>query len=371
LQVLSAKNLSPLFTFVESFSSVTNIESEINGDTTNYWLGLQGQGLLKLSHIQNKFNVDFFSGVSYGLPDDHILVPQKLGEEVVFGTTEGLLEVDQTDFDGELYTFFMPKELGDSTFNKPIFYLTEDEKHIWYCIDNDVGVYNKKEKTYINRPFRGIKKGRVNTLYRPQHKDYLWIGATEALIRYNITGKTPIKEDFNTLIRNVRKKEKTLVYGGHHSMKNRAIQLEYEKNYILFEYSAPYYEDHQPIEYSYKLKGYNEKWSDWAEKTEQDFSNLQEGEYTFIVKARNVYHQEAKPAKISFKILTPWYRSATAYTLYVLLFIVIIYLAIVISSYLLKLQNKRLESAVKERTQEIEEKKSSTRRSNYFILYDI
>ena len=356
LQVLNTKKLSPLFTLVESFSSVTNIESEINGDTTNYWLGLQGQGLMKLSHIQNRFDVEFFSGVSYGFPDDHIIVPQKLGEEVVFGTTEGLLEVDQTDFDGELYTFFMPIELGDSTFNDPLFYLTEDEKHIWYCINNDVGLYNKKDKTYVNRPFWGIKKGRVNTLYRPNHKDNLWIGATEGLIRYKITGETPFKEDFNTLIRTVRKKDNILVFGGHHSKKNREIELEYEKNYIHFAYSAPYFEDHQPIEYSYKLKGYNDKWSEWTEKTEKEFPNLKEGEYTFIVKARNVYHQEAKPAKINFTILTPWYRSATAYTAYVIFFIIIIYLAIVISSYRLKQQNKRLELAVKERTKEIEEK---------------
>ena len=356
LQVLNSKSLTPIFTFPEAFSSVTNIESETKEDTTNYWLGLQGLGVLKLSYIQNKFNVEFFSGVSYGFPSDHVIVPQKLNGEVVFGTTDGILEVDQTDFDGELFTIFMPTALGDSIFKKPIFYFTEDEKHIWYCIDNDVGIYNKKEGTYINRPFWGIKKGRINTLYRPEHKDYLWIGATEGLIRYNIEGEIPFKENFNTLIRKVMTKEKSIIYGGHHSKKNRSIELEFEKNFINFTFSAPYFEDHQPIEYSYKLIGYNEKWSDWTEKTEMDFSNLQEGEYTFIVKARNVYRQEAKPAKISFKILTPWYRSATAYTAYVLLFIVIIYFAIVISSYRLKQQNKRLESAVKERTKEIEEK---------------
>ena len=350
LQVLNAKSLSPIYTVVESFSSVINIESEVKGDTTNYWLGLHSQGVLKLSYVQNKFNVEFFGGSSYGFPNDHIIVPQKLNGKVVFGTTEGLLSVEQTDFDGEQFTVFMPTTLGDSTLSDAIFYLTEDEKHIWYCIDNDVGLYNKKEKSYIKRPFWGIKKGRVNTLYRPELKDYLWIGATEGLIRYNIDGGIPFKKDFNTLIRSVFTKDKHQVFGGHHSKKNSAIELEYENNYILFKFSAPYYEDHQPIEYSYKLIGSNNGWSDWSEKTEREFPNLKEGTYTFMVKARNVYHQEAKPAKIQFTVLTPWYRSATAYTAYVLIFLIIIYLAIVISSYRLKQQNKRLESAVKERT---------------------
>jgi serine phosphatase RsbU (regulator of sigma subunit) len=140
-------------------------------------------------------------------------------------------------------------------------------------------------------------------------------------------------------------------------------------NFIRFIYSAPYFEDHQPIEYSYKLKGYSDSWSEWSEKTEKDFSNLQEGEYTFIVKARNVYRQEAKAAKIHFSILTPWYRSATAYTAYVLLFIIIIYFAIVISSYRLKQQNKKLESAVKERTKEIEEKNNRLEDQKTEILH--
>jgi serine phosphatase RsbU (regulator of sigma subunit) len=356
LQVLNLKTLSPLYTFAEAFSSVTNIEGELKGDTTNYWLGLHSQGVLKLSHVKGKFDAELFSGQFYGFQSDHIIVPQKLDGKVVFGTTEGILSVEQTVVDGESYTVFMPQKLGDSMIIDATFLLTEDNKRIWYCIDNDVGVYNKKEGTFVNRPFWGIKRGRINTLYRPEHKNYLWIGATEGLIRYNIEGEIPFKEGFSSLIRKVWTKADSLVYGGHASKNNRSIELEFEKNFINFTYSAPYFEDHQPIEYSYKLKGYNENWSDWTEKTEQDFSNLQEGEYTFMVKARNVYHQEAKTAKISFTILTPWYRSATAYTAYVLIFIIIIYLAIIISSYRLKQQNKRLESAVKERTKEIEEK---------------
>ncbi|MEX1192836.1 MAG: SpoIIE family protein phosphatase [Brumimicrobium sp.] len=369
LQVLNAKNLNPVFTFKEPFASVTNIERTTKENETVYWFGLQGQGVLKLTYLNKNFEVDFFTGVSLGLPDDHVIVPQKLNGQVVFGTTEGLLNVDESVIDGESYTFFMPEKIGDSTFTDALFYLTEDESNIWYCIDNDVGVMDKQNKTFINRPFWGIKKGRVNTLYRPEQNDYLWIGATEGLIRYNIKGETPHKQHFNTLIRKVWTQKEETVFGGNELESRKPIALDYEKNFIHFTYSAPYFEDHQPIEYSYKLKGYNNNWSEWTQKTEIEFTNLLEGDYVFKVKARNVYHQEAEPAEISFTILTPWYRSATAYTGYVILFLLIIIIVVKISSYRLKQQNKRLESAVKERTKEIEEKNSRLEDQKTKILH--
>ncbi|MDX1651633.1 MAG: triple tyrosine motif-containing protein [Brumimicrobium sp.] len=356
LQVINPTSQKILYTYKASFSTVTNIEKQKYKNKLFYWTGLHSQGLLKLIYSDGTFSVDFFSGESYGFPDDHILVPQKIGNKVLLGTTVGILGVEHVEVDDEVHTVFMPENVGDSTFSKALFYLTEDKNHIWYCLDNDVGVYDKREKTYINRPFWGIKKGRVNVLYKPEKSNYLWIGATEGLIRYDIKGDIPYKEEFNTLIRKVETKEGKLVFGGYPNNKLPKATLEYEKNLIQFSFSAPYFEDHQPIEYSYHLKGYNDKWSEWSEKTEVEFSNLPEGDYEFIVKARNVYRQEAEPAKFSFTILTPWYRSTAAYTAYVLVFLIILFVVVRISIYQLKRQNKRLELAVKERTKEIEEK---------------
>jgi serine phosphatase RsbU (regulator of sigma subunit) len=344
-----------LYSLEEKLTTVTGIQKETKNNATNYWMGVHGQGVLKISKKES-YSIEFFSGGGLGLPSDHILIPQVLNNKVVFGSTEGIINIDETEMDGETYTFFMPQTIGDSIINTALFYLHDDKNYTWYCIENNVGLYNKSENSFINRPFWGIKKGRINTLYHSQNEPYLWIGASDGLIRYDINGEVPHKNNFNAIIRSVHSKNKELVYGGSMHKDIKDIQIEYPKSFIGIRFSAPYFEDHQPIEFSYFLEGYDEKWSAWSEKDQIDFANLPDGHYTFRVKARNVYQQESAVDNISFTVLTPWYKTKLAYIGYFILLILIIYLAIRIGSYRLKQQNKRLEVAVTERTKEIAEK---------------
>lgn len=368
LFALNLPDLSVNYSIEQPFTTATGIEKVMKGDTTQYWIALHGQGILKVEY-KNEFKLDFYRGENYGLPEDHILVPVKMNDKVLFGSTDGLLQVDETEMDNEIYTYFMPATLGDSSIDSSIFYLTEDEENIWYCIDNNVGLYDKDKKEFTNRPFWGIKKGRVNCLYRTPNENYLWIGASDGLIRYRIDGEIPHKENFQTLIRSVHITDKELAFGGVKHNDLQPINIEFEKNFISFTFSAPYFQDHQPIQYSYKLEGFNSEWSKWSEKSEKEFSNLKEGTYTFHVKARNIYKQEAAEATITFTIATPWYRSTWAYVGYVLLFILIVFLAIKVSSMQLKAQNKRLEKAVQERTREIEEKNTRLESQKSEILH--
>lgn len=356
-----------LYSLKENLTTITGIEKEVKNNTINYWMGVHGQGVLKISKGAT-YSFEFFAGESSGLPSDHILVPQVLNGEVVLGSTEGILNIDETEMDGETYTFFMPQTVGDSTISKAIFYLHDDDDQTWYCIENNVGVFHKEDKSFTNRPFWGIKKGRINTLYHSHEEPYLWIGASDGLIRYDINGQVPFKKNFNAIIRTVYGKNKEVVYGGHSNEDLNEIKIEYNKSYIGIRFSAPYFEDHQSLEYSYLLEGYEESWSNWNEKNEIDFANLPDGVYTFKVKARNVYQQESAIDSISFTVLTPWYKTAWAYLGYIILLFLIIYFAVRIGSYRLKQQNKRLEFAVTERTKEIAEKNTRLEEQKSEIL---
>src|SRR5690554_2537039 len=161
-----------LYSIKENLTTITGIEKSSKDNVSHYWIGIHGQGVLKISKGQH-YTYELFSGVDSGLPSDHIVVPQKLNGEVVLGSTEGILNIDETELDGEIYTFFMPQEFGDSTINNALFYLHDDEAHTWYCIENNIGVYNKNEESFTNRPFWGIKKGRINTLYHSHEEPYL------------------------------------------------------------------------------------------------------------------------------------------------------------------------------------------------------
>jgi DNA-binding CsgD family transcriptional regulator len=80
------------------------------------------------------------------------------------------------------------------------------------------------------------------------------------------------------------------------------------------------------MKFQYKLKGFDESWSEWTRETIKEYTNLPDGNYTFIVRAQN--NNLTTPSELSFKfeILAPWYRSVYALAFYFLLLILLIYL---------------------------------------------
>lgn len=353
-QVVSSKTFSPIYFVPGTFTTTTGIaKKSVAENATEYWLGLHGQGLLKLTHSKdNTWREEYLFGTDIGIPEDHILVPLELNNKVYFGSTSGLLIGETVDVDGESFFFISNETICDSTIILPIFEGLDTKDYLWTVIDNQLGYFDKTSNVYHNRPFWGINYGRINRLYS-SNSNYLWIGAAEGLVRYELNRPINKKSGFATLIRNVATSTGENLFFGAASSQLIVPAINFSKNGIVIKYSAPYFEDDNPLEYSYRLIGFNEEWSDWTNKTSMEYGNLFEGTYTFEVKARNVYHQTSEIGTFSFTILTPWYRSFWAYIGYVILFFVIIYFSVRISSARLKSQNIKLEKAVRERTNEI------------------
>jgi hypothetical protein len=97
-------------------------------------------------------------------------------------------------------------------------------------------------------------------------------------------------------------------------------------NSFHIEYSSPVYGCHYNIEYSYRLGGYEGEWSDWSTKTEKDYTNLPDGNYTFQLKARNNLFEESEIVAYSFVIRPSWYKSIWAKVGYFFIFCVVVFL---------------------------------------------
>ena len=68
--------------------------------------------------------------------------------------------------------------------------------------------------------------------------------------------------------------------------------------------------------YQYYLEGSEDGWSDWTTETKKDYTNLSGGNYTFRIRAKNIYGVISSEDSFSFKVLPPWYLSLWAYLLY-------------------------------------------------------
>ncbi|WP_163400096.1 two-component regulator propeller domain-containing protein [Flavobacterium fluviatile] len=95
--------------------------------------------------------------------------------------------------------------------------------------------------------------------------------------------------------------------------------LDYNENYISFEFLALYFENPEQVQYSYKLVGLEKEFVNVGSRRDVNYSNLLPGEYTFEVKASiDGKWENAKTAQITFKILSPPWKTWWAYLLYII-----------------------------------------------------
>lgn len=103
------------------------------------------------------------------------------------------------------------------------------------------------------------------------------------------------------------------------------LVLPYKHNRVSFDFGAIETNRNFMVRYQYMLEGYDETWSPLTEKRSATYGNIAEGAYTFKLKALSPEGTWSAPLVYSFTVLPPWYRTWWAYSLYTLLFAVILW----------------------------------------------
>ena len=105
--------------------------------------------------------------------------------------------------------------------------------------------------------------------------------------------------------------------------------------------------------YSVFLDGYDKNWSDWKSNPMKEYTNLDEGNYTFYIQAKkNITSELSEIISYNINIIAPWYSSIWLKVIVGFFIFTGILLIIRLTIIRLKTQNLRLESIVNERTKE-------------------
>jgi serine phosphatase RsbU (regulator of sigma subunit) len=135
------------------------------------------------------------------------------------------------------------------------------------------------------------------------------------------------------------------------------LVLPYAHNALTFEFNAIETGRNFMVNYQYMLKGMDDTWSPITKKADATYNNLSEGNYTFLLKAQSPWGVWSEPIEFKFKVLPPWYRTWWAYTIYVLLFVLLVWQLIRLQTRRLKQRQKELETEVDNATKEIRAQK--------------
>lgn len=111
--------------------------------------------------------------------------------------------------------------------------------------------------------------------------------------------------------------------------KLKSITIPYKANDFSIVFAALGYTHTGKNKYAYKLKGFNDQWIIAGDKMHKTtYTNLDPGEYTFLVKASNndgVWGQKSESLQI--KVLPPFWGTIWAYIIYGLIIFGLLYLA--------------------------------------------
>ncbi|NBY24619.1 MAG: hypothetical protein EBQ65_02650 [Chitinophagaceae bacterium] len=116
----------------------------------------------------------------------------------------------------------------------------------------------------------------------------------------------PLKVEIRSLT--ITNKNDSLIYGGFGEIGkpgSYSYKPAFGSNWktIRINYSSILFGQQSRLEYSYRLKGFENAWSPWTDKTEKEYTNLPEGKYVFEVKTRNNLGNESSITSYSFTVL--------------------------------------------------------------------
>ncbi|NGP88058.1 sensor histidine kinase [Fodinibius halophilus] len=309
-----------LFYTNEGFGyEVISLVEENDGDL---WIGTVSNGVFRIeSNFFESLN-NFDSHIHhYEVPhsqDDQALRVFNISGEAVVGSSAGLYGYD-AESDSLVRDHRFGEEMADP--ERQVFLMEEDaEGNIYVRSNREHQVLLKEEEgyRYAEAGLKRIDANQVNRIYTHE-SGLVWMASNEGIIQYDPSKDRFLdpeyEESYSAHVREVRVRGDSLINAG---LKNRGYELDYENNELRFQYSATYYKEPSKIRYQVKLEGFEEEWSSWTAEVQKDYTNIPEGNYTFKVRAKNVYDSISKTDTFSFAVLPPWYRTWWAYSLYIL-----------------------------------------------------
>jgi len=296
----------------------------------NLWVSHPYHGVYRMKK-QNDGNYKVFNYPDKkGLPsllNNHVF---KIKNEVLFATENGIYIYNEQKDSFEISSYYH-NLLG----NQSIRYLKEDASgNIWFIHEKTLGVidYTAKEPSVFCLPELHNKLLSGFEFIYPLNQNNIFIGGEKGFFHINYEKYKKNIPDLKVQVREVHivDKSDSLLFGGYFKGINEPQIQDVDKipgvanhwKTISFDFCSSLFGYLSNLEYSFRLKGFDDNWSEWSKRTEKEFTNLPTGKYTMEVKVRSNMGKESPVASYSFRILPPWYLSIWAYFLYFILFII-------------------------------------------------
>lgn len=285
------------------------------------WVSHPYHGVFKIQKKNGQFDVRALNR-EQGVPsllNNHVFF---VNNKVTLATEKGVYHFIDANI-----KFYPSKDFSGLLGDKSIRYLKEDKQgNYWFVQDKNLGVINHQTKkiTYLPELSNKLLSGFEFIL--PVDDQNIFISGEKGIFHLNYEKYQEINLELEAQIRKVSivNKRDSLLYGGFGHLSNGSNLIEKpiisnSWKTIRFNYTSTLHGHPAKLEYATRLKGFDNNWSAWSDRTEKEYTNLREGRYVFEVKVRNNLGKESGITSYTFEVLPPLHRTTGAYAIYVLL----------------------------------------------------
>lgn len=320
------------------------------------YFGVRGKGIFSIDKNDKISKLKLQKGID--LDKSHLYL-SKLNDVIYVGFSEGLLRVKN---DLVLLAQVANLSFVDRKLNFHRLYKHPLRNQLWcFIIDETPGEDSEKFVGYLelgkddSLHWTNIKSNDLErgTVYDIKYiNGLLYFGSDNGLEAFDESKVENIQKEWSVYINEIFVSGNKVANIPEESAAVDAIEY---GSPIRFSFSSADYFNGGEVLYRSRLTGLSDTWSKYENTNSKVFDQptLPPGTYTFKIQGKNLYDVESEVYSYTFTVLPPWYMTWWAYTLYIVVFILIIFITTRISIYRVKQKNKLLEETVKERTKEI------------------
>lgn len=346
------------------------------------WVACLGGGLNRYNPEKKNFKRYQFGNPVNSISNDWVItLLESSHDELWISTTRGLNVLNlQT---GRFHTFWHDQNNPASISSDNAICLFEDsEKNIWIGTKNGLNLFVRKDSSFIRYGMdERLPDNTINAIQEDASGN-LWISSKKGLSKIVNATSCPQKPtvqnfdihdglqglEFNRRSA-LRTKEGHLFFGGmngfnvfdpkvittetrhpsvafsdfllfnksaeigtpkspleRHINECRKVELEHYESVFTIKFSAPEYLHPQKVKYAYKLKGFDQHWTEADQSRSATYTNLNAGEYTFLVATSTGtdFNYDAA-ASVKITIHPPWWLSLPTKISYVILIVLTLY----------------------------------------------
>lgn len=233
--------------------------------------------------------------------------------------------------------------------NDVVMSIIEDgEDNLWFATESGLSCFNKKTEQFRNYDkydgFLNVEMEESSALRALNGE--LWLGCKQGVLCFDPEKLESTNWNYNTYIVDFRVSNRDLRSFKENPILMESIKyaekivLNYNQSMFTIEYAALNYYNQNRVSYKYILEGYEKEWHYSGKNRIASYTNVPPGEYTFLVETID----EANPQLVSKRnieivILPPWWRSWWAYTIYAILGVALLYFALRLAFFMMKMKN--------------------------------